>query len=492
MNAKDATSVSFSIDLTNKDDKHSVTESNNSKTSGAETDIEEILEFRNKKDSLRLSASNVAAMAGFHPFSSLPQLMLQLVYQSRRGQQLLAHDSRLLGVSLVTEEEMLLNIATKAGKDARISMERALAVQKGTVVLNNTKEATQLKQNVLQMAAASDKLNPAEIQLLKKGIPQVVDRGYGTHHERGAIDLYETKCGWEIRERNAAILKWPFIRAEDTYRAQKTSLSNNSAPTVIPLASATKFIFAESEQQPAKRSRVDSEAPLQRTADFKPEQSEVVIELTKEEVLLDNSYSMLPFFCIYGAVDGIRDELWYDEPASPSGSDEQDNPDDYWKLRQVVIECKHRMSSNCRARVAPPLYDQIQAVVYCLMYQTSEADLVEVFRTVDKKCQNNKQKDAQKSEIEVQKVEIVASRVSLDDPLNRHGENWELFILPRLRSFVDAVYNIRSDDDKRYRLLSSVANLDDSDAWTMIIEECPWLKNCDTAFNRSKVEKGPS
>ena len=94
MNAKDATSVSISIDLTKKDDKHSVAESNNSQTSGDETDIEDILEFRNKKDSLRLSASNVAAMAGFHPFSSLPQLMLQLVYQSRRGQQLLAHDSR--------------------------------------------------------------------------------------------------------------------------------------------------------------------------------------------------------------------------------------------------------------------------------------------------------------------------------------------------------------------------------------------------------------
>ena len=400
---------------------------------------------------------------------------------------------RLLGVSLVTEEEMLLNIATKAGKDALISMERALAVQKGTLVLNNTNEATQLKQNVLQMAAASDKLNPAEIQLLKKGIPQVVDRGYGTHHERGAIDLYETKCGWEIRERNAAILKWPFIRAEDTHKAPQTQLSNNITPTatVIPLASATKLNFAKNEEQPAKRPRVDSVAPLQRTKDAEPEQStEIVIDLTEEEVPLDNSYSTLPFFCIYGAVDGIRDELWYD--ASTSGSDEQDNPDDYWKLRQVVIECKHRMSSSCRARAAPPLYDQIQAVVYCLMYQTTEADLVEVFRTEDKKCQKNKQKDAQKSETEVQKIEIVASRVSLDDPLNRHGENWELFILPRLRSFVDAVYNIRSDDEKRYRLLSSVANLDDSDAWTMIIEECPWLMNCDTAFKMYKREKGPS
>jgi hypothetical protein len=57
--------------------------------------LEDILEFRKKNWGLRLSVSNVAAMAGFHPFASLPQLMLQLVYQSNLGKELLEHDSRL-------------------------------------------------------------------------------------------------------------------------------------------------------------------------------------------------------------------------------------------------------------------------------------------------------------------------------------------------------------------------------------------------------------
>ena len=58
--------------------------------------LNEILSFRYKNDSVCLSASNIAAMAGFHPYASLPQLLLKLVYQSRRGQALLVHDTRLV------------------------------------------------------------------------------------------------------------------------------------------------------------------------------------------------------------------------------------------------------------------------------------------------------------------------------------------------------------------------------------------------------------
>jgi hypothetical protein len=61
----------------------------------AAASLKDILEFRKKNWGLRLSVSNIAQMAGFHPFASLPQLMLQLVYQSNLGKELLEHDSRL-------------------------------------------------------------------------------------------------------------------------------------------------------------------------------------------------------------------------------------------------------------------------------------------------------------------------------------------------------------------------------------------------------------
>lgn len=397
---------------------------------------------------------------------------------------------------------MLLNIATKAGKAVRESMKQALAVQKGKLVLKTNQEVKELKQRVLTEAKQqSDKLNTGELKMLEKGVVQLVYRGYGTFHEQEAIDLYEKKCGWEIRERNAVMMKWPFIRSEEVItNSTAEEFIQVAGPTAVPLTSATKSEINRNDQQRTKK----RPRPCN-SSGFLPaiEQSTVIDAKAKTEgktpsgdaeVLLPE---ILPFFCIYGSVDGIRDELWYDEKQYRSKEEEEpistgQDYDDGWKLRQVIIECKHRMkASSCRSS-APPLYDQIQAVVYCLMYETSEADIIEVFRSsneshnpktseaITKDPKNNKNASA------TQHIDIVTSRVTLHDPLNRHRENWELVILPRLRMFVEAVYSIRSDDGKRYQLLSSIASMDDDASWRMIIDECPWLKDCDTAYSRSQ------
>eukprot|EP00978_Attheya_sp_CCMP212_P019053 scaffold52901_cov28-Attheya_sp.AAC.3 len=85
-------------------------------------------------------------------------------------------------------------------------------------------------------------------------------------------------------------------------------------------------------------------------------------------------------------------------------------------------------------------------------------------------------------------IDIITSRVSLNDPIMQHGQNWVNVILPRLRSFVDTVYSIRENDDKRYRLLMAVSSNDngddDSAAWDILLLECPWLRHCDIAYHR--------
>jgi hypothetical protein len=83
-------------------------------------------------------------------------------------------------------------------------------------------------------------------------------------------------------------------------------------------------------------------------------------------------------------------------------------------------------------------------------------------------------------------------RLDLDDPVLQPRLLWHHFVLPRLRSFVETVYEIRRDDFKRYRLLHSVSrSAFDSNqlihAWTLIHDELPWLLDCDTAFHREKV-----
>ena len=87
-------------------------------------------------------------------------------------------------------------------------------------------------------------------------------------------------------------------------------------------------------------------------------------------------------------------------------------------------------------------------------------------------------------------VEIVVSRVSLGDRLiMNHQRNWHSIILPRLRSFVDAVYRVRGNDELRKLLLEVIASEEQTGyattvCWDMLHAECPWLKDCDTALHR--------
>ena len=88
-----------------------------------------------------------------------------------------------------------------------------------------------------------------------------------------------------------------------------------------------------------------------------------------------------------------------------------------------------------------------------------------------------------------QSIEIVVSRLSLDDGIMNHRQNWQSIILPRLRSFVDAVYRVRADDDARKLFLQVVVNEELSGyatqvSWDLLHQECPWLVECDTAAKR--------
>ena len=99
-------------------------------------------------------------------------------------------------------------------------------------------------------------------------------------------------------------------------------------------------------------------------------------------------------------------------------------------------------------------------------------------------------------------MKIAVDRVSLDDPQFGHRANWKAFILPKLRQWVDAVYEIRQSDDKRYRLLTALSMMAAVDsngnatanngqeqqqqhqsqkdhiraAWELIFEECDFLR----------------
>jgi hypothetical protein len=281
----------------------------------------------------------------------------------------------------------------------------------------------------------------------------------------------------------------------------------DGTPTAVPISDAT-VIFRSSEQEQEDDASDDEEQPS-------PKRQKVV-DLTKDAMEIAPA-SNPPFFSILGSVDGIRDEL------APNDANELGDDDDSWILRRVVVECKHRMN---RIHNAPPLYDQVQAAAYCFMYGATEADIIQVMRqkaSMMKQIAGEEKKEhesvrvgdeehadppvsvsADHAEMETEpspaedsmsllkpdSIILSVDRVSLDDPILQHRRQWHATVLPRLRSFVDAVYSIRSQDDKRYQLLltasdPSGATMDQ--AWQLLHTECPWLLDCDTAFYRSEL-----
>ena len=465
--------------------------------------------FKRQRDSLRISASSVAALAGFHPYSNLPKLLMDLVYQGQVGNLLLRHDAKLLKIDMISEEEALKQLSNKAGSEVKKAFKQAIDVSKGRVSVKSVQDANALKTQIMSKVKQSTTLSKGEVKVLQDATRYNVNTGFGKDHEEDALDLYEKQCGWEVRCRNEDRKCWNFQRLSDG--------------TVVPSGPARSYYAARREPK-----KLDGTPPVSVVITIDADDDITVDQGTSdhgskrgcslaEPIEIDSQNSIpdvtaitalktvqasmpstrgnkkakreKPFFSILGVADGIRDEL-YNSP-DPTNNDGL-HDDDNWDLRQVVVECKHRMG---RSFNPPPIYDQIQTVVYCMMYDTSEGEIVQVVRNEGKETQSEKKKSdcaegtgGSTGTSKVQKTSITSSRVSLDDSIMQHRNNWFSTILPRLQNIVSAVYNLRSSDDKRYRMILAAALAssggDNGDWWQIIFDECPWLKECDISYSK--------
>jgi hypothetical protein len=583
--------------------------------------------FQYQKHSLRIPVSEIAACVGFHPYRDLVQLAIRHVYQGSAGQELLRHDAMLLGLELESEEKLLMDIAQQAGTSTQQALKSALQVQSGEKRLASIEQVKKLCETVVQKAKESKKLSESQMKQLQQGSRHSIYTGFGTCWESQALDMYGKQYGCDVRARNEEIKIWHFAKSED-----KTVQPMGLAYSYKRIAALDDSASREAKRQKQATSEIidiSAGASSESAAEQHPLQSKVQVDPC--------------FFSLRGAIDGIRDEL------VPNISD---SDDDSWIFRQIIVECKHRMN---RLQPSPHLYEMIQTIAYCHMYQVKEADLVQVLRRRPKTKQSKQSKQPQHQTIQkfftkketkftdpsnitnttskndakvvdltndadtndksnkptngkveddakndskgrmtdlgaesnpepatsdkieqAEKgtvsssvpepsdsittidrnpfsgqqnkenmeqgqpvaaimssssqrangtetdsdinehhskansstdMEISVNRISLEDPLYHHGSYWNSTILPRLRSWVDGVYSIRSCDGKRYRLLMSSSttsakgdattnNEDDKDnsllherkqereAWDILFEECPWLLECDTRYNR--------
>jgi hypothetical protein len=455
--------------------------------------------FRQERRSLRLSASNIAATAGYHPWKDLPMLFLDLIYQGRRGQQLLQQDSENLSIEMIAQndETALQQLAAKAG----VSVQDALDVKSGKRALHSVQDAQDLKNAILKKARLT---NAAEMKELVEGVRSAIDTSFGTYNEDEALDQYERTTGWPVTERNAEIMTWDF---DDHGRPGKAQPHRRHRPAaVVALADDSSVVVTDSDGRDVEH--VPSTAPV----DTDTGTSSVSLQQENGERIRRERQDTpketpRPFFSILGSIDGIREELFIrDRPVAKAEvkSDEEvvddidDDDDDSFCTRNVIVECKHRMAA---IKKSPPLHDQIQTVIYMLMYKVDQADIIQVLRSKKSSIIRNNEtsKDTSSKEDDSTvggstntttagpdqqqlSTTIAVHRITLDDTIHQHRHHWEQTIVPRVVSFVDAVYNFRADDHQRYRLLLAIASKTYRDAWTILFAACPWLEPAETAF----------
>ena len=491
---------------------------------------EQLSNFKASSHSLRISASSVAALCGLHPYQNVPQLLFDLVYQSYHGQLLLQNDAKALGLILVDakthEQETMLSLASSVSKETKELIQQVLEVSEGKRTLHSVDEVQTIQQQIkvqAMEAQQSGKLTQQQVESLVESSRGHVSTGFGTCHEEEALDVYEKRVGARVRDRNETLMEWQFERR------LVDGGDSEIRVTASPLGRARR------RRRRRRGSWADCTSAEQGTTDNGDNSTlgDVAIDDgddTEIEIIdVDNGNGAKsidvvndrtkPFFRIVGAVDGIRDEL-YSSMAPPGREDavsvdngvdqnsrrcntgeilHSDNEDDQWSIRPIVVECKHRMKN---AIVPPPIYDQIQTSLYCHMYDVEDADLIQVVRRTSKpkRAEDN---DGKKSKTKHPKehdngdhnIDITVTRISLNDPIYQHRHHWETTLLPRLASFVDAVYSIRKDDGKRYRLLMALirsqqlgtCNADgDEEAWNVLWDECRWMRDCDTAFEQKR------
>jgi hypothetical protein len=430
--------------------------------------------FKRRQDSIRLSASAIAAMAGFHPYTNLPRLLMDLVYQGPIGKLLLAHDANLLGIELISDEEAVKQIAQKAGTDVKNAVQQAIEISKGHQKVKSVQDASGIKASIMSMVNENRNLTVGEKKQLQEVARSGVNTGFGKEHEEDALDMYQEECGYHVNCRNEDLKCWKF--------------QQNANGVVSPIGPPISLGSASSRSPDKDIIEIDITTNIEIQGDN--------ATATNLNSKAERSKKKKPFFSIVGVADGIRDEFY---PKS-------DGRDEDWDLRQVIVECKHRMK---RAFVPPPIYDQIQVVLYCMMYGTSEGELVQVVRNGQSNSTMKEMTDSKKLDPEdttkkskekkqatpapKKSMSITCNRVSLNDPIMNHLKNWHETVLPRLASFVKAVYSVRKDDDKRYRMIraSALASSggDEDPYWNILFEECPWLVDCDIAFSKKFQEK---
>jgi len=332
---------------------------------------------------LHFAASNVASICGVHEYADVRGDFIEHLYQGL--DEMLQEDAQVLSLQLVSIDTELGDLIARTGKNIGEQLNKVLRWTKRREGKTNRKELSGLTKSVetlLKKATREKLLNAGEADEIRSSMRGRLAKSLGNRNESLAIQTYERQRGCLVRQCNEEMFCLNFSPVDDITDIEEMENAINRA----------------NDEQPDPK---------------------------------------LPYFRLFGKIDGMTDVLVVEE-----------GEDGEWRMEPIVIEVKNRVNGF---RDPPPVYDQIQTTVYMKMLDCRQADLIQ--------C------------ITDDRAKVHVSRITLDDPPLHTGAAWKDILVPRMFKYAQVIYKVRSNPMLRLAILNS----EEEAQRNIILDLCPWL-----------------
>jgi hypothetical protein len=174
--------------------------------------LRQLLKRTTARKDIRISCSDVAAIAGFHPWADFVHLMDKYLYQDLSLLRDL--DAHALGVEFVSVDDevdtLLTEKLTKQGGTEGQQVCQTLQEIKRLITLDETALQTQQQtkdlmtrvQSIVETQSMKQSLTEEERRLVHREFDSRIKRQYGVNCEDQALDRYEQETGFAVTRRN--------------------------------------------------------------------------------------------------------------------------------------------------------------------------------------------------------------------------------------------------------------------------------------------------
>lgn len=304
------------------------------------------IELYKQHQILRISVSDIAAIANYNKWSSYYDLYEKYLYQDLEE----LHQLDLNKLNIQTAELNLSMVQHVLSVNEWLVLQPIL---NDTAVTGKFSSSTQVDKSLKTLervfatgkARATDSITLDRLDLLRKDFTGKVCQRYGQTCEEGALDRYSRIMGFPVEHRNTVSLCWA-VPIDNQIDEDMMNLFSRAYDGNLD---GKTNVYEETKRRLCNYMRhVDERTD--------------VYKITTE-------YTNVAFF-ILGRPDGISDQL-----------DMSSNDCSQWKHVSVVVEAKMRTQ---RISIPPPLYDLIQLTAYILMSGYYCGDLVQTIKTKDR------------------------------------------------------------------------------------------------------------